>query len=419
MSSQELERRRQAADSPDLARPMIIGSGPGESRRIAIVGASAAGLFAADLLAEHGLSVRVYEASPIFDPAPRILIVTRHLCDVLGVVPEQAIVNTVSHFELFSKDVASRVSLREPDLIIDRALLLRFLAERAENAGVELVFGRKLTGIAPPSTSGSEGLHLRFQEPSSGRELQEQADVVIGADGAYSQVSRAGGMGAPERVALQQAVVKLPDDAAPDVVRVWFRPDETRFFYWLIPDGSERAALGLIADDARQAGERLRSFLCEQGLEPLDYQRAEVAQPRLSTGRWLRGNGQSVRLTGDAARQVKMTTVGGVVTGLRGAKVAAQAVLGQNGHHREAHSLRRELDLHLLIRSMLDGFTDADYNAMLASLNAGMRDVLGTRTRDEMAGGFWRLPLAQPRLLTLGARVLLRGLRRGRRSAHP
>jgi len=411
--SRMYESRRFTSEDPDRAQPLTVVSGPLASRRVAIVGASAAGLFAAALLAEHGLSVRVYEASLVFEPAPRILIVTKRLCDVLGFVPEQAIVNRVSHFELISRDVVSRVSLQEPDLIVDRALLLRYLAERARDASVDLVLGRRLTGIEPRSGSSPDGLHLRFQESSSVRELREQADVLIGADGAHSQVSKAGGLGSPERVSLLQALVRLPNGAEPNVVKVWFRPGETRFFYWLIPEGPERGALGLIADDAHQADERLRSFLREQGLEPLEYQRAEVAQPRLWNWRRLHDVGVGVRLTGDAARQVKMSTVGGVVTGLRGARATAYTVLGQNGHRREARSLQRELDLHLLIRSMLDSFTDSDYNELLTSLNAGMKDILSTRTRDEMAGGFWRLPLAQPRLLTLGARVLLRKLSGG------
>ena len=43
---------------------------------IAVVGASAAGLFAAYHLSHEGVPVRVYEAQPVFAPAARTLIVT-------------------------------------------------------------------------------------------------------------------------------------------------------------------------------------------------------------------------------------------------------------------------------------------------------------------------------------------------------
>ena len=55
------------------------------------------------------------------------------------------------------------------------------------------------------------------------------------------------------------------------------------------------------------------------------------------------GNG-SVYVVGDAAGQVKVTTVGGIVTGFRGALGVAEAIL-YGGASAELRSLRRELNL--------------------------------------------------------------------------
>jgi hypothetical protein len=61
-------------------------------------------------------------------------------------------------------------------------------------------------------------------------------------------VARAAGWAPLETVSLAQAIVPLPKDMAPDTVRVWFVPQDTPYFYWLIPESSTRGALGVIGE---------------------------------------------------------------------------------------------------------------------------------------------------------------------------
>lgn len=373
---------------------------------VAIVGASTAGLFAAALLAQEGLSVRVYEASQTLNPSPRTLIVTSRLPEVLGFVPTEAVVNQVHHIELISPGASARVSFRKPDLIIERERLIRLLAERARQAGAEIVPGSRLAGFN--RSANGQGLRLRFLELGTNQHREEQADIVIGADGVHSQVAKAAAHKGQGAVAILQALVALPPKADPHTVRVWFERNDTRFFYWLIPESRERAVVGLIAEEGREAEVALKRFLSAHGFQPLGYQAAPVAVHRFSSRPWAEVDGCRLLLVGDAAGQVKMTTVGGLVTGLRGGKAAAAAVLGRKSYRQELRELKRELDLHLLLRTILDRFTDADYEELLRLLSRRTRDVLETYNRDEMAKGVWRLALAQPRLLSVAARVLLR-----------
>jgi flavin-dependent dehydrogenase len=113
-------------------------------------------------------------------------------------------------------------------------------------------------------------------------------------------------------------------------------------------------------------------------------------------------------LTGDAAGQVKVTTVGGVVTGMRGARAAARSLVRGTSYPWELQPLQRELMAHAMMRYVLDRFTDDDYDELLGLLNPrGMR-VLGTITRDEMTRVCWKLLLAQPRWLLVAAGALVR-----------
>ncbi|MBC8252720.1 MAG: NAD(P)/FAD-dependent oxidoreductase [Ardenticatenia bacterium] len=389
-----------------------------EPPNVAIIGASAAGLFAATLLAQEGLPVRVYEANETLDPLPRTLIITRRLSQVLGFVPSEAVINQVQHIELISRSASARVTLRQPDLIVERESLIRLLAERAQQAGAEIVPGQRFVGFDDGSASSDPGLGLLLLKLRRSRPQEERAAVVIGADGAHSRVAEAAAHRGQGAVAIMQALVALPPGADPHTVRVWFARGDTRFFYWLIPESKERAVVGLIAEEEREAEAKLKRFLSAHGFEPQGYQGALVAVHRFASRPWAEVDGRHVLLVGDAAGQVKMTTVGGVVAGLRGARAAAHAILGPASYRQELRGLKQELDLHLLMRSILDRFSDADYDELLCLLNRRAKDVLETCNRDEMGRAVWRLLAVQPRWLSVAARALLRRLGTGQPLAH-
>ena len=113
-----------------------------------------------------------------------------------------------------------------------------------------------------------------------------------------------------------------------------------------------------------------------------------------------------VYLVGDAAGQVKVSTVGGVVTGFRGAFGVSEAIL-KGGRSKELRALRRELDLHLLIRRSIHSFQQADYSRLVDWMNDAMRRSLSSVTRDEAGRVLWHVCRNQPRLLLIGLRGLL------------
>jgi len=371
-------------------------------RQVAVVGGSAAGFFTACLLARGGRPVRVLERSEQLDPTPRTLIVTSRMRDLLGSAGEGSVVNEIRRFELFTDGRAARVALARPDLIIERARLIQGLAAQAQQAGAQVELGRRFVSLE----SRDDGLLLTVERSRDGAEQQVPAETVVGADGALSRVAQSAGWPRQETVPLIQAIVRLPADASPETVRVWFVPEDTPYFYWLIPESPTHGALGLIGEDGQETRRCLERFLEKRGFAPLSFQGARIpvytgwipVERRVGTGR--------VYLVGDAAGQVKVTTVGGIVTGFRGARGVAEAILS-GGHSRELRALRRELDLHLLIRKTLHHFQQTDYSRLVDLLNASTRRSLSVYTRDEAARVLWHVCLRQPRLLLLGLRGLL------------
>jgi flavin-dependent dehydrogenase len=378
------------------------GERPG--RQVTVVGGSASGFYTASLLARAGCSVQVLERAEQLDPTPRTLIVTDHMRTLLGEVGERAIVNEIRQFELFTDGRKAQVSLARPDLIIERSRLIQGLAEQAQSHGAKVSFGNRFLSLQ----SNGNGLRVAIERTKDARTEELHADVVVGADGAVSRVAQAAGWPRQPTVPLVQAIVKIPADMSPDTVRVWFIPDDTPYFYWLIPGSPERAALGLIGEDGQETRRCLERFMEKRGFTPLGFQGARIpvydrwtpVERRVGAGR--------VFLVGDAAGQVKVTTVGGIVTGFRGALGVSEAILN-GGESRELRSLRRELDLHLLIRKTIHQFKQADYSRLVDLMNVSTRRSLSQYTRDEAARVLWHITLSQPRLLLLGLRGLLSG----------
>lgn len=371
---------------------------------VSIVGGSAAGLYTAYLLARRGVPVHVFEQTAPLDPVSRTLIVTRRMRELLGPVGDRAVVNEIRRFELFTDGRSATIPLRQPDLIIERARIIRALAQHAQACGAELHLGRRFLGLR--GTAG--GLTLTFEQSATAQQEQVHTRTVVGADGAHSQVARAGGWPRQPTVPLVQAVVRLPSDMAPDTVRVWFVPEDTPYFYWLIPDSPTHGVLGLIGEHGQDTHRRLEAFLERRHLVPQSFQGARIPRYRGWVPVLRHVGGGRVYLVGDAAGQVKVTTVGGIVTGFRGATGVAEAI-ATRGVGGQLRALRRELDLHLLLRRMLHRFSQADYSRLLDLLSSPVRDSLATYDRDAAGSILWRLCMQQPRFVLLGVRGLLTG----------
>jgi len=370
---------------------------------VVVVGGSAAGLYTAACVAQGGRAVRVMESKPTLDPAPRTLIVTDHFRRQVNGAAGASILNEIRRFELFTNGRSAVVSLKRPDLIIERSRLIRALAAEAEGAGAKLDYDTRFLGLSP----NERGLHVQVDR--AGQRDEVYAESVVGADGAASRVAKASGWPPVETVPLVQALVKLPKDYPADTTRVWFVPDDTPYFYWLIPESAERGALGVIGEQGRDTKRCFDRFLEKKGFEPLEWQGARIPVYR----RWVSvqrtvGNSE-VYLVGDAAAQVKVSTIGGIVTGFRGARGVADAIL-QRGR-RELRTLRRELETHWLVRRTLHHFQQEDYCRLVDMLNDATRESLGEINRDESTRLLWNVIRRQPRLALLGLRSLLLGRR--------
>ena len=376
--------------------------------KVVIIGASTSGLFAAYLLAKEGVEVEVYERINDLGWQARTLIVTSKLNEVLDFIPEAAIINKVKHLELFSKSRSAKLELNCPDLIIERRKLVELFARLAEGAGANIVLKHQFEGF----TQFGNKMVVSLKNLEMNEEKRIITDILVGADGTLSAVNRLASPNGHHLTALLQARVPLPDKVNRDTFQVWFDSNYTKYFYWLIPESDRIATFGLIADDVHQAKQGLTTFLRERDLEPLEFQSAMVPMHRFEYSKSLMPAGQNVFLVGDAAAQVKVTTVGGVVPGLHAARALAHAILNGRNYSKQLRELKLELNLHLLVRNLLNLFNDEDYDQLMAMLNGRLKAFLENWPRDELRQGFLRMIWTEPRLITLGAKAFLRSMKR-------
>ena len=374
--------------------------------KVIIIGASISGLYTATLLAKQGVDVEVYDRMDALGAPSRTLIVTGKINEVLDSVPEEMVLNKVKYLELFSKSRSAKLELRRPDLIVERRRFVESFARRAEEAGVKMILGHQFEGFA--QFGKKVAVTLRNLETNEAKQLS--ADILVGADGVQSAVSHAASRNGHRVAALVQARVPLPESGEGGTYRVWFDAHRTNYFYWLIPESDRVATVGLIAEDVPQAKARLMEFLREKQLEAIEFQSAIVPMHQFGSANGPVDPNRNVFVVGDAAAQVKVTTVGGVVPGLYGARALAQAILNGRNYRKELGGLKMELHLHLLVRHVLNRFSDQDYDELIGMLDGGLKAILEEWTRDELAQSFLRMIWAEPRLIALGAKVFLRSL---------
>ncbi|HEY2918591.1 MAG TPA: NAD(P)/FAD-dependent oxidoreductase [Candidatus Binatia bacterium] len=368
---------------------------------IDIIGGSAAGLFAGYLLAREGKNVRLFDANDVLNVESRTLITTSRLNEVLGFFPQEAVVNQIDQIDLYSPRRSVSILMRDPDLVVERAAVIGLLARKALDAGVELRGGCKLVDLKP----GDKDVTVTIRDTHRDRTEKFKAKTLIGADGMSSRVAKSATGNSLRTTPLLQAIIELPQGSRRGTTQVWFEPADTPYFYWLIPQSRTHAAVGFIAEEGKTARGRLERFLGRIGLKAVEMQSARIPSYTHSTRPWRRVAGCNLYLIGDAAGQVKVTTVGGLVTGLRGARAAANAILQGSNYMKELRSLRRELSLHLVIRNALNRFSGADYDRLLDLLNEKTIGLLGMYNRDQAAGLLCRILLAQPRFITFAGLV--------------
>jgi geranylgeranyl reductase family protein len=377
---------------------------------VAVVGAGPAGLLAAKRVAERGFSVQVYEEhSAVGEPCHCAGLISVEGLRRLGLEPREDFIQGEVYGGRVYAPSGEHMELRDSRpraYVVDRSSFDRHLAERAADAGAELILSKRVEAL--DFNGGTAALRVRggVLEPS----------VVIDAEGPGARLLGQAGHDAGQRGLLNGFNAELDGvEVEQGMVELWFGDSLAGgFFAWVIPTGDGEARCGLASRGDGLAC--LKGFLRNRfGVEP----QARVRAGRVCTGgpvqRTVYGN---VLLVGDAAGQVKPTTGGGVVLGGLCAGIAGDVASEHLGDGRDLGRYEglwrrrygHEFSLMLALRGLMNGLGDERLSrALQAFKEEGLQaraQMLLERGDVDMQAGVIREALTDPAMLATMVRSL-------------
>lgn len=203
-------------------------------------------------------------------------------------------------------------------LAIDRIRLDQAMAVEAQEQGAELLLSARFLAL-----ERSKGL-VRARLERRGRRTSILAKLLIGADGAQSKVAQQLGVHRMNGTVFALAVEVKAKEETKDWVTVLVDKElAPGWFAWVIPLGDGRLRVGTGTTNGLKPGESLRRLFARFPQYFGDGRVVALAGGCIPLWSPIRAYGENILLVGDAARQVKPTSGGGVYMGLVGAKHAA------------------------------------------------------------------------------------------------
>jgi digeranylgeranylglycerophospholipid reductase len=260
--------------------------------------------------------------------------------------------------------------------VIDRARFDTLVCCQAQEAGAQLELATQFSHL------DREGQLLRVHVERGGRCLSLWTKLLIGADGAGSAVAAQTGLAKRDGAIKCLIAEAKPTEDPGQLVNIYLDKESAPgWFGWTVPVEDGRVQVGTGVADGFKPTDSLRLLA---GSFPRHL--GNVRPVRLQAGSlplWtpIRPYASNVLLVGDAARQVKPTSGGGIFTGLVGARLAArvavkalerddlsQAFLSQYGRmfmEEVGNELKRAAD----IRRVFLGFNNERFERLLGILN--------------------------------------------------
>lgn len=356
---------------------------------ISIIGAGPAGSAIAYLLAKSGQPVTIYEEHhTVGRPVECTGLVTSQFTSQVK-LDGKFLQNKIRTARIYAPNGRYiTISLKQPNLVIDRTAFDRYMAQKAKSAGARLKLNSRFTG--------TDGSHINIFDKASGMNHKIQSKTIIGADGPSSTVAKSSGIfGSRQFLYGAQAVAELDNDNA-----IEFYP-HVATFGWIVPVDRRTVRIGVLG--RKDTMPALRQLLKLKGISKQQIKEMQGGVVPLYNNKirtYRRFRQQDIYLIGDAATQVKATTGGGIIPGLKSAAALRSAILNRRDYESEWKSiLGCDLWLHLYARKIMDRFSDSDWNKLVRifSKKQNLR-ILEDIDRDNATKLFFKLGIREPRL---------------------
>jgi len=385
-----------------------------EDIMVAVIGAGPAGSSAAEAAAALGMQVLLIDkkneiGSPVqcggFLPEAfelEKLIPGAHLPQTLRAIPERNILHRTQLQRIYSPS-GNYKQFAVAGRVLDRRAYDRHLAARAAGAGAR---------VMPATRACLEEGMVRL----SGRnKMKIRPQIIIGADGPHSIVSRAMGNPVQETgicLEYEMADVNIDPQAAEMYFSARYAPGG---YAWIIPLGQDIANVGVGVRASYLAGQRI-SFILDRFIREHPIAAEKLAGGEIlavmrglvpaggTVGAIQKGN---MLLAGDAAGHVMATSGGGIPLAVVAGRIAGEVAMGQlqgkmpltNYPSRIREEFGIQLSRSVQIRKMVDMAMKSDrlMNALFAALSPSqMKSVMRAQIPVPLASRAWGLDGSDP-----------------------
>ncbi len=230
---------------------------------IAIIGAGPSGSYLASMLAKDNKEVLLVEEHPEVGNPVQCTGILSNSSNALNInIPEKLVVNKIKRVELNSPNGNNIIfKLQEPDLILDRMKLDKYLAEQAVKNGAKLLLQHRFINYE------NNKVQLRYK----GEIKNYNSEILVGADGPTSQVAKSANLyGERKFWVARQCRAKFKSEK--DLFKVHFDKEISNdFFGWVVPENEEIARIGIGAEN--NSDQYFKRYLEKLNIkEVIDYQ---------------------------------------------------------------------------------------------------------------------------------------------------
>jgi geranylgeranyl reductase family protein len=363
---------------------------------ISVIGAGPSGLYSSFLLAKQNLDVKIFDQKPkIGVPVQCTGIITSKIEDILR-LKEDTVKNKITKIELNSDNNFLTLNLKEPDIVVDRQRFDQFLAEKAEKAGAKILMNRKFI------QKKDANIEIRNLNTKTNEDIN--SEILIGADGPLSSIYNIVNPNL-KRKFYKGLQIRAKGNFEKDKFKVYLGSVCPDFFAWLVPEDDETARIGLATFSNPKP-------LMKKFLEKINIKKATEIQsglipiynPKIATKK------DNIFLVGDAAGQIKSSTGGGIIQDLIAAECLADSIINNKDYEHEwKDKLKKDLDMHLKIRKILNSFKVKDYNRLIDLIKSEkILSLLENESRDRPSKFIMKMIRYEPRLLFFGAKFALK-----------
>lgn len=258
------------------------------------------------------------------------------------------------------------------DYIICNVSFIKYLHKKAEKAGVKILEGYRYLG--------NEDNKIKIKNLETKEETIIEDNFLIAADGPTSTVAKNNGLYDQKREFLTgvQARIELKGF---DKEQIDFYPHIGEYA-WFTPESQTIARVGVAA--RKNAKKIFDEFIKKYPGKIIEMQGGPIPlhKPGIKVAK--RTKKLNVALIGDAAIQIKNTTGGGIIPGLKAAKILAE---NPEKYEKKLGKLNRELYIHYLLNKAFSKYTEKDWDALIKKVNKkSIQKILLNTNRDKALG---------------------------------